>query len=140
MEQFFSILFIAGFVAVPVYLFRRDQNKLRMYHQRGIASLWAFVGEKDDVVFYRDCGGLWIETSKSDIEKGIRATCKTQVSTYCILLHEAKLCFNYDSEKNAVQVVLGKEEYEFTQNNYYEEWAKGNKEFNDRVNKAMGRS
>lgn len=74
---------------------------------------------KDDVTFYRDFRGLWVESSQEDIEKYIRSTCKTQITSRCTILHEAKYCLHYDEEMKGVQIVLGREEYDFSKNNYY---------------------
>ncbi len=141
MEQVLSILFLISCISGLIYLSVRDYRKLNAFHARGINRLRGFVGEDDDgITYYRACGELWVETSREDLEKSLRSTCKTQITTRCAIFHEAKFCVNYDEKNNSVQVVLGSEEYDFSKNNYYKVWVKGNKEFNDRVNKAMGRS
>ena len=139
MEQFLSLLFIVLVISGLIYLSLRDYKKLNKYHRNAIVSLRKFSVDKSEAKFYRDSGGLWIETSQVDIEKQLRNACKTHVNSKCVILHEAKYCIDYDKENNSILIALGVEEFDFTKSNYYREWVKGNKEFNDRVNKAMGR-
>lgn len=142
MEQIISILFFI-FLGCVLYIAIRKDRKSKYRHEtealQKLRSLIDLYGlNESQITYYRDSSGIWIETSKDDFIDLLKGTCRT-FTRYGYRYHEGIFILGFDPEVKGILCVTSVYQYDFSKNVYYKEWAQGNSEFNNKVEKAMGR-